>query len=71
VTELLTPHELDAVLRFPRGKSAKLARAGKIPHLVLPNGEVRFDTVEVERFLREGAAVEALPFRVAHGEAQC
>lgn len=49
---LLTPRELDRMLRYPRGRSLKLAKAGKLPHIVLPDGEVRFDEDEIEKVLR-------------------
>jgi predicted site-specific integrase-resolvase len=50
---LLTPRELDRLLRYPRGRSMKLARAGKLPHIVLPDGEVRFDEDEITALLKQ------------------
>lgn len=53
--ELLTPRESDMLLRYPRGRSARLARKGLIPHVVLPDGEIRFQPAVVEKFLRDRA----------------
>lgn len=39
---LLTGHEVDLILRYPAGRTERLARAGKIPCIHLPDGEVRF-----------------------------
>lgn len=38
----LTPEEVDGLLRYPRGRAARLARAGKLPVIILPDGELRF-----------------------------
>jgi hypothetical protein len=48
---LLKPVEVDRLLRYPHGRSAKLARAGKFPHIVLPDGEIRFVGKIIERLL--------------------
>lgn len=42
-TEILTPEEVDRLFRYPRGRSARLAKAGLLPALFLPDGEIRFD----------------------------
>ena len=41
--ELLTPREVDQLFRYPRGRAVKLAKAGLLPAIVLPDGEIRFD----------------------------
>jgi hypothetical protein len=41
--EILTPEELDRLLRYPRGRAIKLARANLLPAIFLPDGEVRFE----------------------------
>lgn len=46
------PREVDRLLRYPRGRSLKLARAGKLPHIKLPDGEIRFDEQDLQRHLR-------------------
>ena len=45
------PREVDRLLRYPRGRSLRLARTGKLPHVVLPDGEVRFVQDEIEALL--------------------
>ncbi len=54
-TELLTAREVDQVLRYPRGRSAKLARDGMIRCVRLPDGEVRFLKSEIKRLIESGA----------------
>ncbi|GEM_PF-2917245 len=49
--KLFTPAELDRILRYPRGRSARLARAGKLPAILLPDGEVRFSAGEIDRLI--------------------
>ena len=48
---LLTPDEVDKLLRYPRGRSARLARAGRLPSIALPDGELRFDPEAIERMI--------------------
>lgn len=52
MSTLLMPREVDRILRYPRGRSAKLARAGKLPHIRLPDGEIRFDEAELATLLK-------------------
>jgi len=49
---LLKPSEVDLLFRYPAGRSLKLAKAGRIPHIILPDGEVRFDEAEIESLLQ-------------------
>ena len=56
ITDLLTSRDLDRHLRYPRGRSVRLARRGLIPHIELPDGEIRFDPPIIERWLAEEAA---------------
>ncbi|HOA75966.1 MAG TPA: helix-turn-helix domain-containing protein [Phycisphaerae bacterium] len=51
--QLLTPKDVDTILRYPSGRAARLARAGKLPHVTLPDGEIRFDQAEIEELLAE------------------
>jgi hypothetical protein len=51
---LLMPREVDRILRYPRGRALRLAKAGKLPHILLPDGEIRFDRDELERAIRAG-----------------
>jgi len=48
---LLVPRELDRLLRYPRGRSEKLAKAGKLPCVTLPDGEIRFDEDAIKQLL--------------------
>jgi hypothetical protein len=41
--DLLTPEEVDRFFRYPRGRAARLAKAGMLPAIFLPDGELRFD----------------------------
>ena len=51
--ELLKPREVDLLLRLPFGRSARFAKEGKLPHVVLPDGDIRFDAVEIKALLRQ------------------
>lgn len=53
-TKLLIPIEVDRLLRYPAGKCERLAKRGKIPHVVLPGGEVRFRVEDIDAILRTG-----------------
>ena len=46
-TDLLFPEEIDARLNWPAGTAARLARRGKLPHYVLPDGAIRFRLDEI------------------------
>ena len=49
---LLKPREVDLLLRYPAGRSLRLAKAGRIPCIHLPDGEIRFDEAEIEQLLK-------------------
>jgi hypothetical protein len=49
---LLLPIEVDGLLRYRAGRSRQLAKRGKLPHLVLPDGEIRFVEEEITNMLR-------------------
>jgi hypothetical protein len=51
-TKLLMPREVDGLLRYPRGRSQRLAKKNKLPHIVLPDGEIRFPEEEINKLLR-------------------
>lgn len=55
--DLLTPAEADDALRYPRGRSARLARAGKLPHVELPDGSLRFPAADLARLTSSAATV--------------
>lgn len=48
---LLTAREVERMLRYSPGRATRLAKAGKLPYLILPDGEVRFNKTEIERLL--------------------
>lgn len=48
----MTPRETDQLLRYPRGRSVRLARENKLPAIVLPDGEVRFDQATIDGLLQ-------------------
>ena len=49
--QLLKPNEVDFRLRYPAGRSIKLAKAGLLPFIRLPGGQIRFDEKDIERLL--------------------
>lgn len=51
--------DIDGLFRWPAGTSERLAKRGKLPHYVLPNGEIRFDRAEVEALVRRVPVVLA------------
>lgn len=50
--ELLKPSQIDSLLRYPSGRSQRLARQGLIPHIKLPDGEIRFDPGVIDAWLK-------------------
>jgi predicted site-specific integrase-resolvase len=50
--ELLTSREVESLLRYSPGQATRLARQGKLPHILLPNGEIRFVEADIRRLLR-------------------
>lgn len=44
----LFAREIDQRLRWKAGTAERLAKQGKLPHFVLPNGEFRFEWAAVE-----------------------
>ena len=55
---LLIPREVDRLFRWPPGRAKKLAKLGKIPSIVLPDGEIRFDEAEIESLQQPAKALE-------------
>jgi len=60
--DLLKPREVDLMLRYPAGRSARLAKRGLLPCVRLPDGEIRFREKDLQRILNHqsqaGAADE-------------
>jgi hypothetical protein len=57
----MTAREVDRLLRWPRGRAAKAARAGTLPAITLPDGEIRFDAEELMDALRSRPAFPPSP----------
>jgi len=64
---LLLGIEIDKRLSWPLGRSERLAKRRKLPHVVLPDGSVRFDWHVVEATLRQVPAATS----TEHGAAPC
>lgn len=48
---LLYPEEIDNRLNWPLGRATRLAKKGKLPHVVLPDGSIRFEWESIEPLL--------------------
>ncbi|NQT15094.1 MAG: hypothetical protein HQ582_20220 [Planctomycetes bacterium] len=57
MSELLYPEDLDQRLNWPLGRASRLARRGKLPHLVLPDGSIRFEWPSIEALVRRVPSV--------------
>jgi len=44
----LYPEDIDQRLNWPPGTAARLARRQRLPHVVLPDGAIRFVWAELE-----------------------
>lgn len=54
-----TPEEMDELLRWPLGKSERLARRGLLPHILLPDGKtIRFNRSEIEALVQHVPAAD-------------
>lgn len=54
-TELLYPDDIDARLNWPPGRTSRLARSGKLPHYLLPDGSIRLRWEEIAPLVRHVA----------------
>ena len=48
---LLKPREVDLMLRYPVGRTARLAKRGLLPCIQLPDGEIRFRESDLRMIL--------------------
>jgi len=55
---LLKPREVDIIFRYPAGRTLRLAKAGRIPFVQLPDGEFRFDKSVIEKILEDQKGFE-------------
>jgi hypothetical protein len=49
---LLYPEEVDNRLAWPLGTAQRLARRQRLPHVVLPDGSVRFEWEAIEPLIQ-------------------
>ncbi len=44
--------DIDKKITWPLGRAERLARRGKLPHIVLPDGSIRFRWDQIEPLIR-------------------
>jgi hypothetical protein len=52
MSDFVHPDQIDTLFEWPLGTAARMARRGKLPHYVLPDGSIRFRREEVEALVR-------------------
>lgn len=57
-TDLLYPDDIDARLNWPPGRTSRLARTGKLPHYLLPDGAIRLRWDEIVPLVRQVTAAD-------------
>jgi hypothetical protein len=62
----LYPEDIDERLNWPPGQAERLARRRKLPHVVLPDGSIRFEWAAIAAMLRH---VPAAPTEASHAGA--
>jgi len=71
MTRLMTPEAVDNLFIYPSGRARRLARKKLLPHIVLPDGSIRFDSDKMEQLLADGiipaASSTARGQEVKHG----
>jgi hypothetical protein len=50
--DLVYPEQIDRNLNWPLGTTSRLARRGRLPHYVLPDGSIRLRWQEIEALVR-------------------
>ncbi|MDX1963225.1 MAG: hypothetical protein SFX18_08735 [Pirellulales bacterium] len=53
---LLLTADIDRRLGWPLGKAERLAKRGKLPHVILPDGEIRFQWRTIRALLKHAQA---------------
>lgn len=48
---LLYPEDVDQRLNWPPGRAERLARQQRLPHVLLPDGSIRFDWEQIESLI--------------------
>ena len=51
--QLLTAREVERMLRYSAGQATRLAKAGRLPYLILPDGQIRFDEAEIKAIITQ------------------
>jgi hypothetical protein len=49
---VLYPDDIDTRLNWPAGTAKRLARRGRLPHIRLPDGSIRFEWSEIEPLIQ-------------------
>ena len=49
---IATGREIDKRYSWPLGRAERLARRRKLPHLILPDGSIRFNPDEIDSLIR-------------------
>jgi hypothetical protein len=62
---LCTPHGMAIQLQLPERRLRRMAEAGQIPSITLPDGSLRFDAAHVRQWLRR---MERQPVMMVSGE---
>ena len=65
--KMLRTEEIDRIFCWPPGHAEKLARKGKLPHILLPDGSIRFELKVIKGLLRR---VPAAPVAGKEGAAK-
>jgi hypothetical protein len=50
--ELIYPEDVDKRLNWPLGRAERLAKRGRLPHRILPDGSIRFSWPEVSQLIQ-------------------
>jgi hypothetical protein len=50
--QLLGPGEVAALTNLTAGRITRMAKRGELPHLVMPDGGILFDAVDVAAWIR-------------------
>lgn len=58
MTDLVYPDDIDTALNWPIGTVRRMARRRRLPHYLLPDGEIRFRLDEVMPLIQRVAAAE-------------
>lgn len=53
-THLLKPGEVDIIFKYPAGRTRRLAKAGKIDFIVLPDGDIRIPESAINEIVHGG-----------------